>query len=99
MGACPIRFKQRLEMTEQYDKFAEVCGHLKRVRDELALQMHLGSKEAQAEWGELEGKFKELMARAEIDQSVDEIEDAMTTLGRRLKTGYERLAKALSEKA
>ena len=40
----------------------KVLAELKQKRDELALQIHLGSKEAQDEWAALEKKWEKFSA-------------------------------------
>ena len=68
---------------------------LKTKRDELALQMHLASKEAKDEWEKLEGQWKEFSHNADFDKTAGGISEAMKSLGHELKEGYERLRKAL----
>ena len=43
----------------------EMISALKQQRDELALKVHLGKKEAQDEWKELTAKLDELNAKLE----------------------------------
>jgi len=45
-------------------RWDEVLAKLEQERDELALKMHLGKKEAAAEWERLEAKWHELTARS-----------------------------------
>jgi hypothetical protein len=61
----------------------------------LRLQIHLGSKEAQEEWQELETKWNEFLGKAGLDESAKGVRGALEQLGRELKTGYDRLRKAL----
>jgi hypothetical protein len=73
----------------------ETIDELRRRRDELALQIHLGSKEAQAEWDELEKKWRKFQADAGIEESGKSIGAALDQLGRELGNAYDRLKKAL----
>ena len=73
----------------------ETIDELKQRRDELALQIHLGSKEAQAEWDELEKKWRKFQTDARLDESGKGIGAALDQLGRELGNAYERLRKAL----
>jgi hypothetical protein len=66
---------------------------LKRTRDELKLQIHLGSKEAQAEWAELEKRWHAFSAKAELDRSAGELSSTVHRLGSDLKDAYVRLHK------
>ncbi len=73
----------------------KVLAELKQKRDELALQIHLGSKEAQDEWAALEKKWEKFSADARLEESTDEIGAAASALGDELKTAYERIKKAM----
>lgn len=75
----------------------DLLDELKQKRDELRVQIHLGSKEAREEWEELEGKMKEFSRRAELERSTDGIGDAATRLGHEIKLGYQRLWKAVKD--
>ena len=68
---------------------------LKQKRDKLKLQIHLGSMDAKTEWEELEKKWADLSAKAELQRTSEEIDAAVGILGDELKRGYERLKKAL----
>lgn len=73
----------------------KVIAELKQKRDELALQIHLGSKEAQDEWAELEKKWEEFSAEAKLEKSAGDIGDAVSALGGELKSAYDRIRKAM----
>lgn len=75
----------------------DLLEDLKQKRDELRVQIHLGSKEAREEWEELEGKMKEFSRRAELEQTGDGIGDALGKLGHEIKLGYQRLWKAVKD--
>ena len=74
------------------DKFTH---DLKRVRDELKLKIHLGSKEAQDEWADLEKRWQTFRQKAELDRTGGEVGGTMKQLGSDLKAAYERIRKAL----
>jgi hypothetical protein len=79
----------------------DVLAKLKQERDELALKMHLGKKEAAAEWEKLEAKWHEIKSRrmALTQQDVDEssvgVGLALELAVEELKKGYERIRKYL----
>lgn len=73
----------------------KLLAELKRIRDELALQIHLGSKEAQDEWSALEEKWEKFSADARLKSSASDIGAAAGSLGDELKAAYERIKKAL----
>ena len=73
----------------------KLIDDLKTARDEAKLQIHLGSKEAQAEWAELEKRWNAFRSKAEIDRSAGELSTVVKKLGSDLRDAYVRLRKAL----
>ena len=68
---------------------------LKQARDELRLQIHLGSKELQDEWAKLEPKWNKFIEEADLEESAERLGAATRTLGEELKQAYERVRSAL----
>jgi len=68
---------------------------LKRMRDEIKLKIHLGSKEAQTEWADLEKRWKAFRAKAELNRSAGEVGTTMKQLGSDLMSAYARIRKAM----
>lgn len=77
--------------------FDDLISDLKQKRDELRLQIHLGSKEVQEEWQELEDKMEEFVSRAELSRTGEGIGDALGKLGQELKLGYQRVRDAIKD--
>ena len=77
--------------------FDDILEELKQKRDELRVQMHLASKEAQEEWEELEDKMKEFSRRAQLERTGDDVGEALGNLGREIKQGYQRLRNAVKK--
>ena len=75
----------------------DLWDDLKQKRDELRVQINLGSKEVQDEWEELEGKMNHFTATAELGKTGEGIGDALGQLGNELKQGYDRLREAIKE--
>ena len=73
----------------------KMIAELKQKRDELALQIHLGSKEAQEEWEALEKKWEKFAAEAQLEGSAENVGAAAGMLGDELKSAYERIKKAI----
>ena len=73
----------------------KLMAELKQKRDQLAVQIHLGSKEAQHQWEELEDQWNEFTGKARLEESAEDIGAAASGLGDELAKGYERLKKAL----
>ena len=77
------------------DDFDDLVQDLKRARDELRLQIHLASKEAQDEWHELEEKMEGFASKARLEETGEGIGQALGQLGNEIKAGYARLRDAL----
>lgn len=78
-------------------EFDDLISELKQKRDELRVQVHLASKEAQEEWQELEQKMDDFVSRAELGKTGEGIGDAMSQLGQELKRGYQRVREAIKD--
>lgn len=84
--------------------FDELVAELKQKRDELRLQIHLGSKEVREEWDELEEKLDELSGKArqfadeaKLKETGEGLGEALGKLGDELKLGYQRIREALKD--
>jgi vacuolar-type H+-ATPase subunit D/Vma8 len=84
--------------------FEEMVKDLRQKRDELRVQINLGSKEAKEEWEELEEKMEEFSTRvrqfssdAGLKETGEGLGEALGKLGHELKLGYERLRKAIKD--
>ena len=90
------------------DPLDSLLSMLKKQRDELRLQMHLGGKEAREQFEALEEKWKEVETRAE--PLTGAVKEASTAAGEQAKkvtaaaldlaaseisSGYEKLCKML----
>lgn len=75
--------------------FARHIEDLKRIRDEVKLKIHLGSKEVQDEWSEIEQRWNDFESRAELDKSAQDVNDAVKILASELKDAFARIRKAL----
>jgi hypothetical protein len=75
--------------------FAKLAEDLKRTRDEIKLKIHLGSKDVQGEWSELEQRWSSFESKAQLDKSAKDVGDALKILGSELKDAYTRIRQAL----
>lgn len=75
-------------------EFDRLFDDLKQKRDELRLQMHLASKEAQDEWDELEEKLEKFKVEADLDETGEGLNKALAQFGNEIRLGYERILKA-----
>ena len=82
------------------DRFEEELQQLRRVRDELRVQVHLGKAEAVELWEGLEHRFTEAEARAKAlarraEAPVQDVADAVRLLIDEVRSGYRTLRKLL----
>ncbi|MEP3301895.1 MAG: hypothetical protein ABJN75_03810 [Hoeflea sp.] len=68
---------------------------LKQNYDEIKLKVHLGSKEAQDEWTELQERWHHFESQANLKKSKEDLGDAFEILGAELKDAFGRIRKAL----
>ncbi len=68
-----------------------------RLRDEARVKLHLASMEAKQEWEELETKWYEFSASAELAKTGEGLGQAARLLREELAEGYQRLKKAIAD--
>jgi hypothetical protein len=73
----------------------KVYEDAKRTRDEIALKIHLGSRDLQDEWERLEKRWTEFEVKAQLDRSAKDLGAAAEMLGSELKSAYARIRQAL----
>ena len=73
----------------------ELVADLKQKRDELRVQMNLGSRElrdeVEEEWAEFQHKLRNFDTKAELEEVREEISEELAELADELKEGFERL--------
>lgn len=81
-------------------RFEDELRELRRVRDELKVQVHLGRAEAKEQWEKLEKRFhraeaevKKLAQRAE--EPLHDVAEAAELLLEEIRNGYRRLRELL----
>lgn len=92
--------EEEIVVEARTERFSEELGELRRVRDELRVQVHLGRAEAKELWeklehrfGEAEGKVRTLARRAE--EPVQDVAEAAKLLLDEIRVGYRRLRELL----
>lgn len=81
-------------------RYAEQLEELRRVRDELRVQVHLGKAEATELWEKLEHRFSEAEGHARVfaqraEEPLHDVADAARLLIDEIRSGYRRLRKLL----
>ena len=82
------------------ERVGEFISSLKRQRDELALQIHLGKAEAKEEWEKVTAKFDELTSQYEplkdaVEETTGNVFDALKLVASEVEEGFQRIRKAL----
>lgn len=72
----------------------DFAAKLKQKRDELKLQLHLASKEAEDEWEDLVADWDKFVQHTQLDKSAEEVGEAAKQLGLRIKTAFDRMRKS-----
>lgn len=87
-------------MAEIDQKLTNLKQDLREARDELRVQMHLAKADARDEWEKLEPKWDEFQQKLDkvedaAEDAAEDIGEALSSLGDEIKSGYERIRKAL----
>lgn len=72
----------------------DFAAKLKQKRDELKLQLHLASKEAEDEWEDLVADWDKFVQHTQLDKSAEEVGEAAKQLGLRIKTAFDRMRRS-----
>lgn len=72
----------------------DLMEDLQRRRDELRLQLHLATKEAEDEWKELTAQWDKFLTRDEFEKSAEEVGEAARAIGLQMKAAYDKFKKS-----
>lgn len=70
-----------------------MMAELQQKRDEIKLQLHLGSMEAEDEWDALVSEWDKFLSKSQFDQTADEVGEAARDLGLKMKAAYDNAKK------
>lgn len=73
----------------------QIISEAEQLRDEVKLKIHLGSKDLQDEWNELDRKWSEFQTKAKLEESADNVGQAASMLGEELASAFKRIKSAL----
>lgn len=87
-------------VSEFSEKVQEDMDALRRARDELRVQIHLGAAEAKDLWDSMESKWRELESKAkhvvrEAEEPLQEIGEAAKQLVEEIRDGYRKIKDSL----
>ena len=72
-----------------------LVAELQQKRDEIKLQLHLGSMEAEEEWDVLVSNWDKFLSKSQFDQSAEEVGEAARELGLKMKAAYDKARKSV----
>ena len=72
-----------------------IMTELQQKRDEIKLQLHLGSMEAEEEWDALVSEWDRFLSTSQLDQSAEEVGEAARELGLKMKVLYDKARKSV----
>ena len=94
--------RARRSIREFSSRFRDELAAVRRARDELQVQIHLGKADAQERWHELEKNWQELERCAtslseDAREPLQDAREAAEDLATELRRGYRRLKRTLSD--
>jgi hypothetical protein len=72
-----------------------IMSELQQKRDEIKLQLRLGSMEAEEEWDMLVADWDKFLSRSQFDQTAEEVGDAARDMGLKMKAAYDKARKTV----
>ena len=75
---------------------SKIMKDLQQRRDEIKLQLHLASKDAEDEWEDLMSEWDKFLSKSQFDKSAEEVGEAARELGMKMKIAYDRMKKSLT---
>jgi len=75
---------------------SKMMSDLQQRRDELKLQLHLASKDAEDEWEELMSEWDKFLSKSEFDKTAEEVGESARQLGLKMKAAYDSMKKTMS---
>jgi hypothetical protein len=91
-----------MSMPRENQGVDKLLHDLKRERDELRLQLHLGSMEAKEEWQKLSDRINDLAERFEpvkdaVEESAGDVLESIQLVGTEILSGLKKVRQSLSE--
>lgn len=99
-AGAPAHEEEKTVTAQRSERFESEMEDLRRLRDELRVQVHLGVADAKDLWESLEHRFGELESRARrlargAEEPLEDIGEAAQLLLEEIRDGYRRLRKLL----
>ncbi len=82
------------------NRLGELISALEQQRDELALKIHLGKKEAQDEWSRVTDRLDKLQdeykpVKDAMKESASNVTDSLFKVGKEIQESFHRIRKSL----
>ncbi len=76
-------------------KWRDDMAELQQKRDEIKLQLKLGSMETEEEWDSLVSEWDEFLSASQFERSAEEVGEAAREMGLKMKIAYDRAKNAV----
>ena len=73
----------------------KIVQELKTLRDEVALKIHLGSKDLKDQWDDLEEKYDEAVSKMQLAETAEGISAAGELMLDEIQKGYKRIKSSI----
>lgn len=70
----------------------EMMKELQQKRDELKLQLHLASKDAEDEWEQLVAEWDKFLSSSQFEKTSEEVGEAAREIGLKMKAAYDKMS-------
>lgn len=92
--------EEEIVVEAERERYAEELDELRRIRDELRVQVHLGKAEATDLWEKLESRFNEAESHVrtlarQAEEPMSDVAEAAKLLLEEVRSGYHRLRELL----
>ncbi len=70
-----------------------LMAELQQKRDEIKLQLHLGTMEAEEEWDTLVADWDQFLSASQFERTAEEVGEAAREIGLKMKAAYDKARK------
>ncbi|MBE9475642.1 MAG: hypothetical protein IME92_00765 [Proteobacteria bacterium] len=70
-----------------------LMAELKQKRDELKVQLHLGTMDAEEEWDTLVADWDKFLSTSQFNRDAEEVGEAAREIGLKMKAAYDKAKK------
>lgn len=72
-----------------------MMAEIQQKRDEIKLQLHLGTMDAEEEWDSLVSEWDTFLSKSQFDKTAEEVGEAAREIGLKMKAAYDNAKKSV----